>query len=342
MKKFLILFTCLIFAAFAGVSYASEEAVVVISYAGDVKVIPAGSSEPVTCKPGMVLKEGTRIITGEESYLKVAFDKPERNVVKVEEKSEMVIKLDGDDKIELIDGKIFASLQDLTKGETFRVRTPCATCGARGTGWITETDGKTTDVFVYDGTIFVRGINKDGTVMEKEYLVEEGFQRKVRKFKRPEREKKIPERKLTRIKVEAKPLIGVRHLSRKDQEEINPLIGVPKEVIEDVIKDTGELVGLRKEPVAEKPEIIEVDRVEIIERIERSDDIPENLERLERTEVFERPGIMERPEIFTRDDKPERVERPERPEKMERIERIERIDRPRVLDNNLQDRITDK
>jgi len=51
---------------------------------------------------------------------------------------------------------------------------------------------------------------------------------------------------------------------------------------------------------------------------------------------------MERPEIFTRDDKPERVERPERPEKMERIERIERIDRPRVLDNNLQDRITDK
>jgi len=36
-------------------------------------------------------------------------------------------------------------------------------------------------------------------------------------------------------------LIGVRHLSRKDQEEINPLIGVPKEVIEDVIKDTGEL-----------------------------------------------------------------------------------------------------
>ncbi len=337
IKKILILLVYIASVIWGGCSsHAAEEAVVVISYAGDVKVIPPSSTEKVACKPGMILKEGTRVVTGKESYLKIAFDRSERNVVKIEENSEVVIKLDGDDKIELVDGKVFASLQDIKKGETFRIRTPCATCGARGTGWLTETDGSTMNVSVYEGTVFVRGMNKDGTVMEKEYLVKEGFQRKVNIFKRPEKPIKIPERKFTQIKDGARGIVGVRHPAK---EGANPLVDVPRELITEVIKDTEGLIGLRREPEEpalkeiEKPEVIEVDRTELIERIESSGAVTDKLERIE---TFEKPEFFERPEVFGRDERPEKPERPEMPP---RDERFNKIERPRVLDSNLRDKI---
>ncbi|RKY42102.1 MAG: hypothetical protein DRP85_04015 [Candidatus Makaraimicrobium thalassicum] len=203
MKKVLILLVCAVCTVWAGASVlASGGTVIVVSYAGDVKVVPAGEIEPVACQPGMLLKEGARIITGEESYVKIAFDRPRSNIVKVKENSEVMIKLEGPDRIELIDGKLFILLRDIKRGETFRVRTPCAVCGARGTGWGVETDGKVADVAVFDGSVFVRSIRKDGSVMEDEYWVERGFERRVEKFERPGRMEKISEARLSAMEKE--------------------------------------------------------------------------------------------------------------------------------------------
>lgn len=203
MKKFLILLACVMFAACLNqTAFSAEETVVVISYAGDVKVVPAGEVKPLACRPGMLLSEGTRIITGEESYVEIAFDKPRSNIVKVKENSEVVLKLNDSDKVELIDGKVFVLLRDLKRGSAFRVRTPCAVCGARGTGWGVITDSKITDVAVFEAKVFVRGLKKDGSAMDEEYWIERGFERKVKKFESPGELLKISDERLAEMEAE--------------------------------------------------------------------------------------------------------------------------------------------
>ncbi len=215
MKKLLLLLVCLALSIGLTSAYALDEKVVVVSHDGDVKVIPAGQAQAIACQNGMLLKEGSRVITGKASYVTIAFDKAGRNLVKIKENTEVVIKLDGSDKIELVDGVVFALLQKLDRGETFRVRTPCAVCGARGTAWMTETNGLVTYVGVFGSNVFASGINKDGSVMEKKYWVKNGYQRMIEKFKDPGDEKKVPEDTLKKWKKE----FGLGEKGRKDKEK---------------------------------------------------------------------------------------------------------------------------
>ena len=203
MKKYLIFALTIIFAVgMFSYAQAAEEVVEVVSFAGSAKVIPAGETRAVPCRPGMRIKEGSQVMTGAESYVEIALNVAKTNIVKVKANSKVVLKLEEPDHIELIDGEIFTLLQALEKGETFRVKTPCATCGARGTGWKTKTDGKVTDVSVFDGRVYVRGINKDGTVMEKKYLVRKGFERKIKKFERPAKMTRISKDRVEKMRKE--------------------------------------------------------------------------------------------------------------------------------------------
>ncbi len=203
MKYFLIAVICVTAVlTFGAITSGAEQAVFVVSYAGEVKVMPAEKTEGVTCVPGMLLAAGTRLITGEESYVMLAFDRSQNNLVKVKENSEVVLKLGSDDTIELIDGKMFTLLRDLDKGQTFRVRTPDAVCGARGTGWALATDGRITTVTVFDNKVFVRGINRGGSVKEEEVWVEEGYQRRIKRYTRPGKMKQVSESRIVSMKKE--------------------------------------------------------------------------------------------------------------------------------------------
>jgi hypothetical protein len=179
---------------------ASQPEVKVISFAGDVKIMLPDRTGSAECREGMSLKKGTRVMTGRESFLRIGFDRREDNIVVIESGSDVIIKLDGDEKIELVSGEIFALLNGLKRGETFRVRTPCAVCGARGTGWKTSTGNNTTEVTVFDDRTFVRGVNKDGSAMEEEVWVYEGFMRKINKFQKPGKMEKIPDEMLSKLK----------------------------------------------------------------------------------------------------------------------------------------------
>jgi hypothetical protein len=178
----------------------------VIAYDGKVAIVPSEGMDAVQCEVGMKLEEGARIMTDKDSWLDIAFDIDARNTVTVKENSEVVLKLEAEDKIELIDGELFAVVKELKKGEGFRVRTPCATCGARGTGWNTMTDGKITDIAVTDGEVFVRGINIDGSVMKKEYLIRKGYERRVKKFEKPGRLEKISRERLNILRDIRRPI----------------------------------------------------------------------------------------------------------------------------------------
>ena len=186
LKKILILFLTISLLAAVPPALAEDRAIIVVSYAGEVKVFPPEAAESQTCQPGMVLKEGTRLVTGDGSYVMIAFDSPRRNLVKVKANSEVIVRISGDDRVEVIDGKVYTLIRELEKGSIFRIRTPDAVCGARGTGWGTEVlDGRTTGIAVFDDKVFVSGINKDGSVMEGRVWVEKGYQVKVTRFEKP-------------------------------------------------------------------------------------------------------------------------------------------------------------
>jgi polyhydroxyalkanoate synthesis regulator phasin len=235
MKKILpiVLFLCTFL--ISSIALCSIESPVVISYAGDVQIFPIGNTIPILCKPGMFIDQGTLIKTGEESYVEIAFDKSKKNFVKIIDNSDVVLKLDGPEKIELIDGKIFTFLKEVEKGQSFRVRTPSAVCGARGTGWMTEHTGAFTEVAVFDSKVFVRGLKEDGSVMEEELWVETGFKRKIERFSSPGKTKKVSKERLQEMKNEfvsdeqireeiAKKLQNLTKKAEKKQERIEGII----------------------------------------------------------------------------------------------------------------------
>ena len=176
MRKFLILIltTLVLIIKAGGVSFAAQDDVKVIAYIGDVKIIPSGGAETAP-QAGMVISPGSKITTGKDSSLDMAFDKNKKNLVRVGSSSQVVVKVTGDSQIELIDGRVLATLKGL-KGGSFKVKTPSAVCGARGTGWETETNGTSTDVAVFDDQVYVSGLNPDGTPMSGETVVGEGFE----------------------------------------------------------------------------------------------------------------------------------------------------------------------
>ncbi len=220
--------TLLLSAAFllgaASFADALEDSVIVVSYAGEVRITPAGTVKAIDCKPEMLLGAGDRIKTGPESYAEIAFERAKNNIVRIEGRSDVILKLDGPDKLELINGEIFAMLNDLKRGEEFRIKTPAAVCGARGTGWNTTTDSKVTNVAVFDGRVSVRGVNPDGTVMEKKFWVKKGFERRVKRFSRPEKMRKIPKEKFRRIKKKGESLRRKPAKGRVEKKERKTLI----------------------------------------------------------------------------------------------------------------------
>ncbi|MBD3426615.1 MAG: hypothetical protein GF409_05245 [Candidatus Omnitrophica bacterium] len=172
----------------------SSSVVEVVSVDGDVKVVPSNTVKSVHCRVGMELAEGTRIVTDAGSSVKLSFDPHRKNIIRIMGKSDVVLKLTNGDKVELIDGEVYAMIKELKRGEKFRIRTPDAVCGARGTGWRTKKRGGVSEVAVFDGRVYVRGLTRDGSVMDGVSWVSRGEKVKVKKGSKPgEKEKLTPE-----------------------------------------------------------------------------------------------------------------------------------------------------
>ncbi len=294
MKFFLTFTVCAIFAICASFSgHALPEKVSIISYGGDAKVVFAGQTDSIACKPGMLLEAGARLITGKNSFIEIAFDENADNIVKVEEETEVIIKLSGIDKIELVDGEMFTLLQALDGKETFQVRTPFATCGARGTGWRTKTDGNTTDVAVIRDKVYIRGINKDGSDMEKKFWVKEGFERKVNKFERPGKTQKIDKVRFSGMEKEIKVL-----QKTKDKKRV-----LPKEPIRTLENP----IVNKLDDTIDKMDRIDriVGRQEKVEIRERIDDRREGFRDIKRDNVLDRKSDNKVVNIRLRKPKPD-------------------------------------
>ena len=220
IKKGLILFVgALLLFSGAFSSHAESSSVTVISYAGYVKITPPGKAEEVQCRLGMSLDSGTKVRTGVKSYLAIAFDLEKKNLVKIKEQSDVVIRLTGDEKIELVDGTVLALLKNLDKGEKFHIRTPAAVCGARGTGWRTSTTFEHSTLTVFDGKVFTRGIGENGLLLVGEYGTTVGYERWIKKYHNPKKAKKVNKKIIEALKEEMMMLLKANSISQKELKE---------------------------------------------------------------------------------------------------------------------------
>ena len=52
----------------------------------------------------------------------------------------------------------------------------------------------------FEGKVFTRGINRDGSVMEDDFWVKEGYERTIKKFGKPGKMTKMSKEKLKKMK----------------------------------------------------------------------------------------------------------------------------------------------
>ena len=183
MKKIILIL--IILSTFICASSYAEEDVFIYSVNGNVKIIASGSNVGITCQKGMKLNPLDWVKTGPNSSAVIAFDANADNILKVEESSLVIIKMDGYFKAQLLKGQVYALLENVEKDDTFRMLTPSVVTEAKTSAWGVNNEGVYTSVMVLDGEAYVCGVNKDGSVKKDKYKISEGKQRTTKRFEDP-------------------------------------------------------------------------------------------------------------------------------------------------------------
>ncbi len=157
----------------------------IVSLSGSVEVLLAGGEEYHDAAEDMFLEAGDTVKTGDDSYVEVAFDEEGENVVRVDENTRAAFLLEERQKIELLQGEIFSTIGNLPENETFEIRTPSAVAGIRGTDWVTRVDEEGTDIETLDGSLYVRGFDREGNLMAEETIIQPGYKTRVNRYQRP-------------------------------------------------------------------------------------------------------------------------------------------------------------
>lgn len=172
MKKTLslALILCLSYVFLAcGYSFAkrsSKEGAVVIKVLGKVQIKEKKARKWKDAEERMFLGSGDTIKTEKDSWVEIGFGEEADNIIKVKENTEVELSDFGPITLGLLRGEIRSLVEKLESDSTFQIRTPIAVCGARGTGWDTNLNGKIVTVDAYENDVFFQTINKRGKVLE--------------------------------------------------------------------------------------------------------------------------------------------------------------------------------
>jgi hypothetical protein len=160
----------------------------ILRIAGSVSIERANEqTSPIV---GMFLKEKDQIITGEGSFVEVAYDDALKNVVRIGPNSTVVLKnarVGKQTELLMDKGEIMLKLNKLGKDSSFKVRTPIAVAGVRGTAFGVKISGKQVVITDYERRIFVKGLKENFSEMEEELLLSPGLKVQVGQFEKPKR-----------------------------------------------------------------------------------------------------------------------------------------------------------
>jgi hypothetical protein len=170
----------------------------VTNLSGSVEVCLKGEEDYAQAQEGMTLQAGDKIRTGSSSTAEISFDKENQNIVRLDENTDIVMLLEESEKIELLNGQIFTSINQLPSGAVFEIRTPTAVTGARGTEFAVKVSKEATQVESFQDNPYVKQIESNGTVSKEETIVYNGHSTSVKQFQRPEPLVRISEDKRKR------------------------------------------------------------------------------------------------------------------------------------------------
>ncbi len=156
----------------------------VIFVKGDARVQKAGKAEWAPAKKDMLLSDGDTAKTGAGAAVEISFDSGNKNLVRLEEGSTMVLRGKMLRQIELPQGRIRSLVKNLKKETSFEIKTPTIIAGARGSGWDVSTSEKRDDVKAFEDEIFVQAYDQDGKLI-KEVTVREGWEVLIDRFQAP-------------------------------------------------------------------------------------------------------------------------------------------------------------
>lgn len=156
------------------------------SFSGEVTVSLSGADGPAEPQEGMKLESGDMISTGSGGSAELSFNEDNSNVVRLSENTTASVVMSGDEKLEMTEGEILASVSGLSSGSSFEIRTPTAVSGARGTDWVTKVSGDGTDVEAVDDIPYVKHFESEGKVSTEPVFINPGQMTTVRRFQRPE------------------------------------------------------------------------------------------------------------------------------------------------------------
>ena len=161
----------------------SETRIILVK--GEPSIMKDGSPDWGQCKKGAVVDNGDRIKTSKDEAVEISFSDESTRVIRIGENSDVVIsKCESPYSIKLLDGEIMTLLEKLSNGSTFEIKTPTATCGARGTGWSVTANELKTIFKSFENSIYVKGIDASGNETG-ELIVRDGWQVIVDKFEKP-------------------------------------------------------------------------------------------------------------------------------------------------------------
>jgi hypothetical protein len=209
--------------------------------AGDVKIVADGKT--VTANTGDKITQGMTVKTGPKAIVDIYF---QGSVIRILEKSSVVMKelvrnlKDSKELTELYveNGQVFSKVtRKLTDGEKFRVNTPTAVAGVRGTEFLVSEEAGKSTIACVEGKVAVKESAKDDTTFVdveagKEASVEQGKPVSVSDLKKQNLEN------IKRIKDEIKELReDIRKKFEAQREEIRKAVADQKEVNKARVED---------------------------------------------------------------------------------------------------------
>ncbi|MBF0571451.1 MAG: FecR domain-containing protein [Candidatus Omnitrophica bacterium] len=159
----------------------------IVRFEGGVVVKRGG--EAIVLSAGMLLNPQDEITTSKGAYVEVAYDDVYKDIMRIGADTRVFFesnRIQKDTTLFMDKGEIKLKLDNLEKGSTFKVRTPVAIAGVRGTAFAVKLDKTTALITDYESRIFVKGLTEDHLPMQDELLLTDGWKAKVVQFEKPQ------------------------------------------------------------------------------------------------------------------------------------------------------------
>jgi hypothetical protein len=173
-------------------SFQTNDYAKIIRIQGNVSIERDG--EKVAASPHMVLNSRDRIETSPGSFVEVAYDDKMANVVRIGPGSRVVLEssvIKKNTELFMDKGSVMVKLNNMNGKSTFKVRTPVALCGVRGTGFGIALNGDSATITEYESAVYVKGITRSHEEMPGELVLEEGWKVRVDKFEAPSKVERL-------------------------------------------------------------------------------------------------------------------------------------------------------